>query len=222
MRKIIFIIGIISPLLGWSQLPKSDFYIIGRYAIGMGMSEYNYNSTLNGSASDSPKSIQLDMGSGLIPEIGLGINLKRNLFVEYSLCYFINNSFFETNTGTQGYSFNRFNFSLSGKYFVEINQKIALDFSVGGSYYIPNELTINMYGIEEKIKYIGNVGMQAGFGGSYILNQFLLNGGLRYRYESYSKKTNQSLPPDFNEINPHLEFISSNGIDVVFSVIYHF
>lgn len=222
MRKLFFIISLFSSLLGWSQLPKSDFYLIGRYGIGMGMSEYNYNSTVNGSFSDAPKTIKLDMGSGLIPELGLGINLKRNLYVEYSISYFFNNSFFKTSGSTQGYSFNRFSFNLNGKYFVEINSKIALDFSIGGSYYIPNELTIQMYGIEEKIKYIGNVGMQVGFGGSFILKQFLLNGGIRYRYESYSKKTNQPLPPDFNEINPHLEFISSNGIDVVFSVIYHF
>jgi hypothetical protein len=226
MQKTIIILLITIPSLGFSQFGVSEYYLSAKFGLGMGMNSYTYQSVQNGTSQDHPKFIQLDLGSGFAPEIALGLKLTRDVYVETSVSYVLNTNFYMTKSGSenieQGYSFNRFNIKLNGKYYVEINQTFMLDFSAGISYSIPEELIVKI-GLEtEQIHYAGSVGFQAAFGGNYVVHDITFSGGIRYRLERFSIKPNQDLPLDFKTINPSFSNISSSGIDVLLGAQYNF
>ena len=210
----------------FSQFNHSEFYATARMAFGMGMNSYTYQTVLDGSSIEQPKTVQLDLGSGLSPELALGFKLTDYVYVETSLSYTLNQDFYTTGSGNQtneqGYSFKRFNIQLNGKYFEEISETFLLDFSGGLAFSMPQELLVKVSGTTESIDYAGNVGLQAGFGANYILNHFNFNGGIRYRLERFTIKPNQDLPLSFDEVNPNFKQINSSGIDVVLAVQYNF
>jgi hypothetical protein len=113
-------------------------------------------------------------------------------------------------------------FSFNGKYYVEVSETFLLDFSAGITYRVPKNLEVKISGIEESVEYGGSMGGQLAFGGNYVFDKVALNAGIRYRYETYYLKSKQQLPDNFIALNPQFEKVNSNGIDVVFSVMYLF
>jgi hypothetical protein len=226
MGKLLVFLFLLIPGLSFSQFGVSEFYLSPKIAFGMGMNSYTYESNLTSTVTNTPKFVQLDLGSGISPEIALGFKITNNVYVESAVAWIKNKNFYETSlageTYEQGYSFNRFNLQLSAKYYVEINPKFLLDFYGGISYSVPKDLIVKIGGTTEEIKYAGSIGTQGGFGGNYILGNVCLNGGIRYRLERFAIKPNQTLPDDFNILNPSFQQISSSGIDVIISAAYNF
>ena len=226
MTRIFITVLLVIPTLGFSQFNQSEFYATARMAFGMGMNSYTYRTVLDGASVEQPKTVQLDLGSGMSPEIALGFKLTDYVYIETSLSYTLNQDFYTTHSGNQtneqGYSFKRFNIQLNGKYFEEITESFLLDFSGGMAFSMPQELLVKVSGTTESIDYAGGVGIQAGFGANYRVSDFNFNGGIRYRLERFTIKPNQNLPQSFNGINPNFDQISSSGIDVVFAVQYNF
>lgn len=226
MQKLLFIFIFFIPALGFSQFGVSEFYLAPRFGIGMGMNSYSYHSSVGGTVTDQPKFIQMELGNGISPELALGLKLTRDIYVESSVGYVMNKDFYQTKlageTVEQGYSFNRFNLQINGKYFVQVNEKFFLDFFGGIAYSIPEDLIVKIGGQTETIRYAGSTGMQLGFGGDYVLGNVSLHGGIRYRLERFTIKPNQKLPVDFTTLNSNFDTISSSGIDVIFSVQYNF
>ncbi|MGB0390429.1 MAG: hypothetical protein ACPGRC_05580 [Salibacteraceae bacterium] len=226
MKSIIIAILLIFPAIGYSQFGHSEFYLVGRFGFGMGMNSYTYFSNLEGTSGSLPTSIQIDLGSGMIPEVGVGLKLTDFFYFESSVFYTKSEDFYSTTsstgTTTQGYSFNRYAILLNGKYYVPVNEKFVMDFFGGMSITIPQELIVKIGGFMESINYSGSNGLQAGFSGNYILGSVSTSFGIRYRLERFTIKENQDLPVDFETLNPSFEKISSSGIDVVFSIQYNF
>jgi hypothetical protein len=214
------------PILGFSQFKHSEFYLAGRFGIGMGMNSYTYFSDLDGTASKLPSSIQIELGSGLIPEIGVGLKVADFFYFETSVTFAKTNNFYTAKTpngeSEQGYSFNRYAIQLNAKYFVPVNEKFVMDFYGGLSITIPQELVIKIGGYTEVLRYGGSNGMQGGFAGNYIMGPVTASFGIRYRLERFTLKEKQTLPNDFKILNPSFDKISSSGIDVLFTVIYNF
>tara|TARA_R110002050_G_scaffold245367_1_gene382951 strand:- start:12457 stop:13137 length:681 start_codon:yes stop_codon:yes gene_type:complete len=226
MQKLLTILLISFPLIGFSQFGVSEYYLAPRFGIGMGMNSYSYFSSVNGTITDEPIFVQMELGNGMSPEVALGFKLIKDVYVETSLGYVIHKDFYSTQSGgqtvQQGYSFNRFNLQLNGKYYVPINDKFILDFFGGIAYSIPKDLIVKIGGKTEIIRYAGSTGMQFGFGGDYVLGDISLHGGIRYRLERFTIKPNQKLPTDFSFLNPGFDNISSSGIDLIFSVQFNF
>ena len=226
MRHCFTILIFLTSITGVAQFKHSEFYAVTRFAFGMGMNSYTYRSELEGNMVDIPRAIQIELGKGLIPEIGLGFKLTKNVYVETSISYSRTSNFYTTKgvngINEQGYSFNRYAIQLNGKYFVPVTEKFLLGFNGGGSFSMPKELVVKMSGYIESIKYAGSNGLQAGFTGNYILGIVSFSGGIRYRLERFTIKPHQDLPNNFKAINPNFNKINSSGIDLVFSVLFHF
>ena len=209
-----------------AQFKHSEVYGIFKFGIGMGMNNYTYFSNLDGNQADSPKNLQIELGSGLIPEIGIGLQLADMVYVEASVSYSNTQDFYDSKSGgqvyTQGYSFKRYAILLGGKYYVPVNEKLIMDFNGGFSYSLPQDLIVKMTGYTESIKYAGTNGLQLGFAANYVLGSVSFSGGLRYRFEGFEIKPNQQLPNDFEALNPNFNKISSAGIDVLFGLQYNF
>ena len=226
MKRIITILLFSVPILVFSQFGVSEFYVTGNLGVGMGMNSYTYQTIEEGASQDHPKFVQLDLGSGFAPELGLGLKLTRDVYVETSVSYIINQDFYFAKSGKktieQGFSFNRFTIQLNGKYYVEVNKSFLLDFLGGISYSIPEELHVKVGAADEFIQYAGSVGFQGGFGGNYVVDVVTFRAGIRYRLERFTIKPKQKLPMDFDKINPNFQNISSSGIDLVFGIQYNF
>lgn len=226
MKNIITILLFAIPGIGFSQFGVSEFYVSGNVSLGMGMNSYTYESVLEGTALDPPKFIQLDLGSGIAPELVLGLKLTYGIYVEASVGYIINQDFYFAQSGKQsieqGYSFNRFNLQLNGKHYVEVNEQFLLDFSAGISYSIPEELVVKIGGETETINYAGSIGFQGAFGGDYTVDVVTFKAGIRYRLERFTIKPRQDLPMNFESINANFQNISSSGIDIVLGIQYNF
>jgi hypothetical protein len=226
MKKQITFILFSIPLIAFTQFGTSEFYTIAKIGFGMGMNSYTYNTVINSSSSDEVKSLQIDLGKGISPEVGLGLKLSNYIYLETSLSYTLNKEFYNTQYNgqvyQQGYSFNRFNFQLNGKYFVEVNPNFLLDFNAGILYSIPDDLIIKLNGNTESISYAGSTGLLAGFGCNYIVRDFNFKAGIRYRFERFNIKPKQNLPDHFNTLNSNFDQISSNGIDVLLAIQYNF
>ncbi len=210
----------------FGQFKHSEFYGVAKFSIGMGMNSYTYQSVLEGTSADVPQSMQIDLGTGFIPEFGLGFKVSDFFYVETSLFFSKTQNFYSTQAAglvlEEGYSFNRSAILLNGKYYVPVNKKFVMDFFMGVSYSMPQELTVQMSGYSEVINYAGSNGFQGGFAGNFILGAVSISGGLRYRLERFSIKPNQVLPQDFEIMNPSFDRISSSGIDLIFSCQYNF
>ena len=209
-----------------AQFEHSEFYAVGRFGIGMGMNSYSYFSELEGSSIAVPSSIQIDLGSGFIPELGLGLKIDEFIYVETSVSFAKTEDFYMALSGgnevLQGYSFNRYAIQLNGKYYVPVNKLFVMDFNAGLSVTIPEQLVVKMKGYTEIINYAGSNGLQAGFAGNYINGALTGSAGIRYRLERFTLKQNQDLPENFETLNPSFSKISSSGIDLVFSILYNF
>ena len=209
-----------------AQFKHSEFYAVGRFSFGMAMNSYTYQSELEGTSTDIPRTLQIELGSGIIPELGFGFKLVKNIYVESSLSYAKTSDFYTTQGANgpneQGYSFNRYAIQINGKYFVPINEKFVMEFNGGASLSMPQELIVKMSGYTEIIQYSGSNGLQGGFSGVYLLGDVSLSGGLRYRLERFTIKADQDLPDNFETLNSNFNKISSSGIDVAFSVFYNF
>jgi hypothetical protein len=226
MRSIIIGVLLLFPTLGFTQFEHSEFYLVGRYGFGMGMNSYTYFSNLEGTSGSTPSTIPIDLGSGMIPEIGVGLKITDFFYFESSVFYSKSEDFYSTTSSAgsteQGYSFNRYAILLNAKYYVPVNEKFVMDFYGGMSITIPEELIVKMGGYTETIRYSGSNGVQTGFAGNYIFGSVAASLGIRYRLERFTIKDNQELPNDFETLNPSFEKISSSGIDVVISVLYNF
>ena len=226
MRKFVLIAILILSFEANAQFGHSEMYLLGRFSIGMGMNSYTYQSELEGTSSDVPRSIQIELGSGLIPEVGIGLKLYRDFYVESSLSYAKTTDFYTTQgvngPNEQGYSFNRYAIQLNGKYYIAVNEKFVMDFNGGMSFTMPQELQVKISGFSEAIQYSGSNGLQAGFAGNYVLSKVSFSAGIRYRLERFTLKENQDLPLNFESLNPNFEKISSSGIDLAFSAQFNF
>ncbi|UTW68104.1 outer membrane beta-barrel protein [bacterium SCSIO 12643] len=226
MKRVITSVLFGLPLWVFAQFGTSEFYAVTKIGFGMGMNSYTYNTVLNNSLSDGTKSLQIELGKGFSPEVGLGLKLTNLVYLETSLSYTINKEFYNTQYSgqiqEQGYSFNRFNFHLNGKYFVEVNPTFLLDFNAGLLYSIPNDLIIKLNNETHRINYAGTTGIQAGFGATYVVNNFNFKAGIRYRIERFNIKPKQNLPYYFEYLNSNFNQINSNGIDILLAVRYHF
>ena len=87
MQKITLICFLVLPFGLIAQFNVSEFYAVGRFSFGMGMNSYTYKSELGGRAPHLPKSLQIELGSGLIPEIGVGFKIASGFYVETSVFY---------------------------------------------------------------------------------------------------------------------------------------
>lgn len=226
MRQTILLLLFVIPLTVFSQFNDDEFYVFTKFGVGMAMSQYSYAYYPNTTTQDAPNTLKIPVGSGYVPEISLGFKLIKGFYFESSVSYVFNQDYYDTPNGnqtlTQGYSFNRLCFGFNGKYFVEISDVFLLDFSAGITYRIPQNLQVTVSNVEQTMQYEGSLGGQLGFGGSYVFNKLVLNGGIRYRYETYYLKTKQALPQDFLILNSQFEKIEANGIDVVISAFYNF
>lgn len=226
MRSIFTGILFLISLGVFSQFNHSEFYMVGRFGLGMGMNSYTYFSNLDGTTGSNPVSLQLELGSGLIPEIGFGFKMADQFYFESSLFYSKSEDFYSTissyGENEQGFSFNRYAILLNGKYYVAVNEKFVMDFYAGMSITIPQDLIVKIGGTTEVIKYSGSNGLQTGFSGNYVMGALSGSAGIRYRLERFTIEENQDLPSDFLELNPSFDKISSSGIDIVFSVQYNF
>lgn len=210
----------------FAQFGHSEFYAVSKFGFGMGMNSYTYNSSLDGTSSDIPKSIQIELGTGSIPEIGVGLKLMESVYVEVAVSYSHTQDFYaiqsSNETKEQGYSFHRYAILIGGKYYVPVNENFVMDFNAGFSYSLPQELVVKMSGYTESIKYAGTNGLQFGFAANYRVGAVSFSGGLRYRFEGFSIKPHQQLPDDFETLNPSFQKISSTGIDIIFGAQYNF
>lgn len=227
MKYLIYILIVLSPLTGYSQFIDKELYIYSRVGIGVGLTNFDYSSVLEGKALSVPKKIKVNMGGGLTTEIGIGLKMLEYFYLEPFVSYMYSRSKYKVDNGTEEYissfSSNRFNIGINGKYFVYISPEMNFELHAGTSYRIPQDIIVETNFGEERIIYSSAVGVHCGFGGNYIHNDFVFNGGLRYRYEKYVLRNNQNnLPMNFANINPHLESLKVGGIDIIFSVMYNF
>lgn len=226
MKLLITLLVLILPMQLLAQFGVSEYYVSANSSFSIGMNNYTYLSTLDGQNAENPQFIQLELGSGISAELALGLKLTKYFYAETSLIYMRNQDFYTVNSGgntvDQGFSFNRFNIQLNGKFFEEISQKLLLDFSMGVAYSIPDELIVKIGTETESIKYAGSAGFQAGFGFNYRIESVSIHGGLRYRLERFTIKSNQGLPDQFKVINADFGNISSSGIDILIGVQYNF
>lgn len=226
MKKQIAFILLFLPIVLSAQFGTSEFYTITKVGFGMGMNSYTYNTVVNSSSSDETSSLQIDLGKGISPEVGLGLKLADYVYLETSISYTLNKEFYNTQYNgqvyQQGYSFNRFNIHFNGQYFVEVNPDFLLDFNAGILYSIPQNLVIKLNGSTQNINYAGATGLQAGFGANYVIRNFNFKAGIRYRFERFNIKPKQDLPNSFKTLNSNFDQISSNGIDVLLAIRYNF
>ncbi len=225
-HKYLLLIFVLVSFENFAQFGHSEFYAVGKFGFGMGMNSYTYNSNLNGTSMDLPRSIQIELGTGSIPEIGIGLKITEAVYVEASVSYSFTQDFYKSGSGNeifeQGYSFHRYAILIGGKYYVPVSEKFVMDFNGGFSYSLPEDLIVKMSGYTESIKYAGTNGLQFGFSGNYRVGVVSFSGGLRYRFEGFSIKPHQQLPDDFESLNPNFQKISSTGIDVLFGAQYNF
>lgn len=224
MKRVLHIIlFFLIPLAGFSQFDTKELYIYSRIGFGVGFTDINYRTVLGGNEQGTPRSVKANIGGGLTTEMGLGLKMFNNVYLEPFVSYMFSTSKY-TNVGTQVYkvSTNRFNIGISGKYFVTINSKMNLELYGGTSYRVPQDMVVETEFGDESVTFNSNLGVHGGFGTNYKKGNFALNAGLRYRFESYQLNSNQDLPMQFEQINPELTDLKIRGVDIVFSVVYNF
>lgn len=223
MKFCIHLILFFVPLLGFSQFGTKELYGYSRVAIGVGLTDINYSTNLHGNSISSPQTVKANIGGGITTEVGLGLKLLNNFYIEPFVSYmFSSTRYKQQNESILKFSSNRFNIGVNGKYFVTINSNSNLEFYGGTSYRIPQDMIVQTIYGEERITYSSNIGIHGGFGGNYIKGNFVFNMGLRYRYEKYLLNKAKGVPLYFNLINPNLNDLKISGIDIVFSVMYNF
>jgi len=222
MKLALYIFFTVLPVIGFSQFDTKELYIYSRVGVGIGFSEINYRTVLDGNEIGEPKSVRANIGEGLTTEMGLGFKIVDNVYVEPFISYMFSKTNY-TNVGSQVYkmSINRFSLGISGKYFVYINPEMNIELYGGTSYRVPEDMVVETVYGSENISFNSNVGVHGGFGGNYVKGDFVFNAGLRYRFEKYKLNTNRTLPLLFSEINPELTELNIKGVDIVFSVMYN-
>ena len=225
--KLLFKLLLLSlPISGFSQFTDKELYTYSRVGIGVGLTDINYSTVLNGNSGSNPQSVKLSIGGGFTTEIGLGLKIVNNFYLEPFVSYMFSSSNFQKkgqNTNITSFSSNRFNIGISGKYFIDVSSNMNLELYGGTSYRIPQDIVIDTDFGEERVVYSSALGLHGGFGGNYLHKKFVFNAGLRYRFEKYVLNTKQNkLPVLFEEINPKLDNLKITGIDIILSVMYNF
>jgi len=226
MKNLLFSLLILLPSLAFSQFGDKEMYGYSRVGVGFSMRDIYYTSVLEGLALESPVSTPLKLGSGISPEIGIGLMVIRRFFVEANIAYMtLNKNVNYSDQATNyiyGYSFNRTSVGVNGVYLVDVEPSFVLDFSIGFDAVFPHDLVIITSQGEDRIKYQATAEVHAGFGGSFVRNNLVYGMGLRYRYEAFKTSANQGYPMNFISNNKFFEHLKIKGIDIVFTVKYLF
>jgi len=223
MKLIHLILFAFIPFFGFSQFGTHELYGYSRIGIGVGLTDINYSSNLNGNSINSPQTVKANIGGGFTTEIGLGLKVLEKFYIEPFVSYMFSTTRYHNEGQTiNKFSSNRFNIGINGKYFVYINPEMNFELYGGTSYRVPQDMVIETSYGDERITYSSNVGVHAGFGFNYLMGDFVFNAGMRYRYEKYKLNTARGVPLYFNLINPDLNDLKISGIDIIFSVMYNF
>lgn len=225
-KKILFSLLVALPLIVFSQFGDNEMYGYSRIGAGFSMRDIYYTSVLEGEAIENPVSAPLKLGSGVSPEIGVGLMVLRRFFVEGNFAYVsLNKNVKQSEQAINyisGYHFNRTSVGVNGVYLIEVDPSFVLDFNAGIDAVFPHDLVVYTSQGEERIKYQATAEVHAGFGGNFVYHNFVFGMGLRYRYEAYKTSANQNFPLNFYLYNKDFRHMEVKGIDIVFTVKYLF
>ena len=226
MKKLILICLFLVPGLLFSQFGDRELYGYTRVGISFGMRDFMYTSNIEGLSMDYPVSIPLKLGSGITPEVGIGLMIVKHFFIEANVGITVvnKNGYQPENTEfyIESYRFNRTNIGFNGIYLIDVEDNFNIELNVGLSAVLPEDLTVITSRNIETVRYSTTIGLQTGFALNYLIKDFSFGGGLNYRVENFKTKYGQKYPSEFYHLNPNMYTIKVSSFIITLSAKYLF
>ncbi len=224
MKKLLILL-LFFPFIAQAQLGDYNFYFGARFGYAFGLNDYEYLVSEGEDMYGDSISTFYSPGNSWVPELVFGIKMTRNFYMEAGYAYFANRNHVDFGTTApypEGYTFNRSAFLINAFYYVNITRQLNLYMGGGAAYYMPSKLHMEVLNTKETINYAGTFGMQGGFGFSYTVKFVSFQAGVRYRWETYQLKDEQTVSEQRLIDNPEMGSMNASAFDIHAGVVLGF
>lgn len=215
-RYLTLVPAILFSLVCYAQFGGDDQYLrlSGGFGSGSGKTEIVWLNQIN------PTTFSISPGSHFSGEIAYGKSLYQNFYGELALSYLYSPENGELNGLPFGQlftpNFTRIGLGFTFKYsFPIVDEKLALAPTLGFSVLFAGSAKFESY----EIKYNSGFGFQPGLEVQWKLSRkFLLNGGVKYRFENYGLSTFSH--GEITELSDEAKRLNANGVQLHIGIAF--